>query len=192
MNSHSLLPKARRPRSLAAAVIAFGLIAAACSGGGSDSNDVTAGEVLPGETSAVVLSGPLTATYNTFEGEVASISDFLDKPVVVNFWAAWCPSCVAEMSSAFKPVIAQLGDRVNFIGFNTSDRRSRALDLLEETGVEWINIEDPDGAAYIDLGGFGAMPMTLFISADGEIVDTHHGPLNESLLLSRIEGTLLG
>ena len=129
----------------------------------------------------------MTAIYSTFGGEAISLAEFSGTPTVVNFWASWCPSCVAEMSAAFKPVIDRLGDQVTFVGMNTSDERPRALAILEETGVEWINIDDRLGMAYIDLGGFGAMPMTVFISAGGEIIDTHHGPLNEALLSDRIE-----
>ena len=56
-----------------------------------------------------------------FDGTEATFADYRGRPLVVNFWASWCPSCVAEMSAAFRPVQEQLGDRVAFLGMNTQD-----------------------------------------------------------------------
>ena len=59
------------------------------------------------------------------------------------------------------------------------------LELLQETGVEWIDAEDPSGALYTELGGLG-MPFTILIDADGGIVDTHNGPLSKSQLRDKL------
>ncbi len=164
-------PTAERRRSIASAVVAFGLVAAACGGGGRD-------------YSVIAL--------DSFDGgTTVTLDDFAGKPLVVNFWASWCPSCVAEMSAAFRPVQEQLGDTVTFVGVNIRDSRDKALKLLDETGVQWINVIDQDGSLYAELGGI-SMPFTVFISADGEIIDKHNGALSESLLRDRIGDKLLG
>ena len=128
---------------------------------------------------------------NFDDGATTTLNEYVGTPLVVNFWASWCPSCVAEMSAAFKPVQERLGDAVTFVGVNIQDERSKALKLLDETGVQWISVENEDGSLWVELGGL-SMPFTVFISADGEVVDEHNGPLNESLLLDRIEKKLLG
>ena len=158
------------------------MVAAACGGSGSD--DRASSEPGAAALPAIALQ--------TFDGSPAvTLDDFLGKPLVVNFWAAWCPSCVAEMSSAFRPVQEQLGDSVTFLGINIQDDRAKAIRLLEETGVRWISLENQDGSLWSELGGL-AMPFTVFIAANGEIVDKHNGPLSESLLRDRIENKLLG
>jgi thiol-disulfide isomerase/thioredoxin len=167
--------------------VAFGLIAAACSGGGG--SDAAAPEPAAPIGTAATL--PFIAIEAFDGGPAVTLNDFVGKPLVVNFWAAWCPSCVAEMSAAFKPAQEQLGDSVTFIGVNIQDDRDKAVRLLAETGVQWISVENQDGSLWTELGGL-AMPFTVFISAEGEIVDKHNGPLNESLLLERIEEKLLG
>lgn len=137
----------------------------------------------PGSVSA---GTPVPSTeFTTFDGTSVTLADYGGKPVVVNFWASWCPSCVAEMSAAFRPVQADLGEEVTFIGMNIQDDRALAERLLEETGVAWISAEDPDGDLYLELGGI-AMPFTVYVSADGRILDKHNGPLTESQLRQQI------
>jgi len=159
-------------------VLSLALVAAACSGG----SDTAAGE-LHGD--------PIPATtFETFEGVETSLAAYAGQPLVVNFWASWCPSCVAELSAAFVPAQLALGDQVAFLGMNIQDERDKALDLVEETGALFDLAEDPNGALYTTLGGLG-MPFTVFISADGEILDVHNGPLTEGQLVDRITEVLL-
>lgn len=145
------------------------LVAAACGG-------AQAVEGVPAPATSFAL----------FDGSEASLTDFRGQPVVLNFWASWCPSCVAEMSAAFRPVQERLGDEVTFVGMNIQDLRGRADDLLHETGVDWVNAEDPTGGLYQELGGLG-MPFTVYIDADGQVVDRHNGPLTEQQLSDHIE-----
>lgn len=164
--------------------LALALVAAACSGSdqsgsGGGTNAEVAGPAVP------------VTTFETFAGETVSLASYAGSPLVVNFWASWCPSCVAEMSAAFKPVQEALGDRVTFVGMNIQDDRTLAEQLLEETGVRWVSAEDPSGELYVELGGLG-MPFTVFVSPSGEVVDSHNGPLDAGQLTSRIEELLLG
>lgn len=180
----------RSPRTkLAAFVAALSLVAVACSSATVSSDATTDVPETPRtpQSSAAAPSGePAPGTpFETFDGAQATLADYAGQPLVVNFWASWCPSCVAEMSAAFRPVQAALGDRVTFLGMNIQDDRSRALDLLEETGVQWISAEDPRGDLYRELGGLG-MPFTVFITANGEIVERHNGPLSEQQLWDKI------
>jgi thiol-disulfide isomerase/thioredoxin len=174
--------------ALLAASVSF--VAAACSGA-TEGGDATASANVDGAASSVapttvLVANPVPPTeFALFDGETATLSSFGGSPLVVNFWASWCPSCVAEMSAAFRPVQEAVGNDITFLGMNIQDQRSAAQQLLDETGVQWINAEDPTGAVYTELGGLG-MPFTIFVSAEGDIVDTHNGPLSESQLRNRI------
>ncbi len=131
------------------------------------------------------------ATFETFEGETTSFAAFAGEPLVVNFWASWCPSCVAEMSAALAPAQREFGDRVTFIGINLQDDLEAAQRLTADTGVEWVNGVDEDGSLYIELGGIG-MPFTVIVSEEGEILEQHNGPLTLNQLRNLIESLLVG
>jgi len=106
--------------------------------------------------------------------------------VVVNFWASWCPSCVAELGAALQPAYEAVGDEIAFLGVNIQDERDTALELIEETGVSFDLAVDPDGDLYLAFEAIG-MPFTALVDADGRVVARHNGPLTETQLLDMIE-----
>ncbi len=173
---------------IAGMAMALAVVAAACSGAGNES-----APAAPPEAATVTDRGgdpaPTTA-FEMFSGEAATFADYAGKPLVVNFWASWCPSCVAEMSAAFLPAQQALGDDVAFLGLNIADERSKALELVDETGVLFDLAEDPTGQIYTELGGLG-MPFTVYISASGEVLEVHNGPLTEEQLIGQINEVLL-
>lgn len=167
------------PRKLTTALAALALVAAACGGGAEDPVDTL------GAPAATQGTPAPSRAFDLFDGSTTSLAAFQGQPVVLNFWASWCPSCVAEMSAAFRPVEERLGDEVTFLGMNIQDVRGLADSLLDETGIDWVNAVDPDGDLYVDLGGL-AMPFTVFIDADGNVIDEHNGPLTEGQLSDQI------
>lgn len=120
-----------------------------------------------------------------FSGETVSLAQYEGTPVVVNFWATWCPFCVAEMPD-FEKVNQATGNDVQFIGVNLQDDASAADALAIETGVTYTLARDPQGVVYNAFGGV-AMPTTVFIDADGVVREIATGALTESQLSGKIE-----
>lgn len=172
-----------------AVALAAGLATAWLVGGDDDGVDVSAApelELVEGD-SVVGLDG--TVTYTTFDGEEASTEQYLGRPLVVNFWASWCAPCVAEMPD-FEAVHQRLGDQVAFLGLNLRDPVDEALDLAERTGVTYDLGRDPDGSLLSFYGGLG-MPTTVFLDADGTVVEVWSGALDAEQLEAKI-APLLG
>lgn len=115
----------------------------------------------------------------------ASLDDFRGNVVVLNFWASWCPPCIAEMPD-FESVHQAVGGQVAFVGVNTQDRREDAADMVEQTGVTYDLLRDPEGRLFEKFGVFG-MPTTFFINAAGEIVERHTGALTLETIAGRVE-----
>lgn len=187
-------PLPRRTALFAALVGGIGIVAAACGGSGAD----VAGTINLGEQGLspdvddvqVPADGESLAglTFATFEGATDGFDNHLGRPLVVNFFAAWCGPCRAEMPE-FQQVFSEFEDRVGFLGISRDDTPDAALDLIAETGVTYPTGWDEDGALFPELGLF-AMPTTLFLDADGVIVDEWAGLLAGDALRRKVEALL--
>lgn len=113
-----------------------------------------------------------------------SLADFAGQPLVVNFWASWCPPCVREMPE-IETVYQSLQDQVAFLGMNVADEREDALNMMRQTGVSYLQATDPEGVIQLRLGAV-VMPTTLFVSPQGEVLDRWQGILDESSLRDKI------
>ncbi len=119
-----------------------------------------------------------------FDGRPFTLAQYKGTPVVVNFWASWCPFCIAEMPD-FEKVHQAVKDDVQFVGIDQRDDLEAAKRLAKETGVTYRLVHDPEGRAY-DAIANGAMPTTAFIDADGNVIEVVGGQLSEEQLRERI------
>lgn len=99
------------------------------------------------------------------------------KPLLLNVWATWCPTCRAEHQ--FLNGLAAQGVRV--VGMNYKDDRRKAVNWLNELGNPYaLSLYDGDGMLGLDLGVYGA-PETFLIDGNGIIRYRHAGDLNENI-----------
>lgn len=158
-------------------------------GADSDAAGPDAGGPEPGGAQAAGEPLP-QVTLTTFDGQSVDVADFTGgQPLVLNFFASWCPPCVAEMRDAFAPAHATYGDEVRFLGVALQDDPDAALGVVEQTGVDYELAQDPEGRLFTAISGFG-MPTTLYISADGRIVARDTGAITPSQLEARLDELL--
>jgi cytochrome c biogenesis protein CcmG, thiol:disulfide interchange protein DsbE len=162
--------------------VAAALLLAACAG--SEQTAEVSEDAAPAgaDAPAVAVRDPLPAMEVVdFDGEQISLADYTGTPLVVNFWASWCPPCIAEMPDL--EAVSQLADgRVAFVGVNTQDTQDRAEELAERTGVTYDLVRDPDAELFQAFGVF-AMPTTFYVDATGDIVGRHSGLLTRDALV---------
>jgi cytochrome c biogenesis protein CcmG/thiol:disulfide interchange protein DsbE len=125
-------------------------------------------------------------TLTTFNGNTISLQDLRGKPVVINFWASWCPPCRIEAPLLERTWRAYKDQGLIFIGVNIQDRKVDALNYLREFDITYPNGPDPIGEISIDYGVSG-LPVTFFISGKGEVVRRWVGAIEKSVLISAIE-----
>jgi thiol-disulfide isomerase/thioredoxin len=111
---------------------------------------------------------------------IVDYAGLADRPLVINFFASWCPACIGEMPE-FERVHRQLGDQVTFVGVSQSDSRRASIQLARDTGITYETAIDERGELFRAFGAFG-MPTTVFVDAGGEIVDVWSGGLDARTL----------
>ncbi|MCB0993192.1 MAG: TlpA disulfide reductase family protein [Acidimicrobiales bacterium] len=117
-------------------------------------------------------------------GQPLDFAQYEGTPVVLNFFASWCPPCVAEMP-ALEAIHLDLQGELVVLGLDPSEPADIAAKLVAELGVTYPTGIDIDGVLLDRYEGFG-MPTTVFISADGKVLDTHIGALTEGQFRDRI------
>lgn len=112
-----------------------------------------------------------------YDGADVRLSDFKREFLIVYMWASWCPYCKAELEN-----LAQLkrsyGDKVQVLAVNRAEPLPIARDYtdsLQDAG-ELVFLLDPADALYKDVNGY-AMPETIFITRNGDVLYHQRGPV---------------
>ncbi len=109
------------------------------------------------------------------------LSDYHGRPVVINFWASWCPPCRQE-SPAFERLWRRYQDTgIQFVGVDIQDEVSDAEAYVREFGLTFPNGVDPDGAITVEYGVIG-LPVTFFIGSSGVVEGRWVGAIPEDKL----------
>ncbi len=120
--------------------------------------------------------------------EISDIVAADPRPAVVNVWASWCGPCRSE-APLLREAHAEYGDRVLFIGVDIQDTQQSAKEFIEEFDLGFDHYFDPNRDVPAAWGGLG-VPLTYFLSTDGEILALHNGILDERSLVEGLEGLL--
>ncbi len=108
------------------------------------------------------------------DGNEVKLSDLKGKPVIVNFWATWCPYCVQEMPD-FDEVYKTYGEDIHFMMINVTDGYRETVDdakaYLSEQKYTFPVYYDTKLSASLAYGAY-SLPCTFFIDADGNL-DSH-------------------
>ena len=122
------------------------------------------------------------------DGNAVHLSDYVGKPVVMNFWASWCGPCQMEMPD-FQAKHEELGGEVQFLMINMTGGRETldsAQKFIAEQGYTFPVFYDTDSDAAITYGAY-SLPTTYFIDAEGNAVAQATGAINGEILQTGID-----
>ncbi len=122
------------------------------------------------------------------DGTPLKLSDLAGQPIVLNFWATWCPPCRAELPD-FQAAYETYGDRVTFVMLNVSESIETAQAFFAENGYTfplYADLDDDASNAY-DVTG---IPTTIMYDAAGNILDSHIGMIDGNTLTEGINKLL--
>ncbi len=117
---------------------------------------------------------------DTVAGQPVSLAKLAGKPVVINFWATWCPPCKEEMP-ALEAAYQQHGDRISFLAVNVQEDKRTVNRFVRQYELSLPVPLDIDGEV-LRLYGVRGLPTTVFVDSEGRVTALHLGALTDESL----------
>jgi thiol-disulfide isomerase/thioredoxin len=95
------------------------------------------------------------------------LSQFRGKPVLLNFWATWCPPCVQEVPDLVG-LQHQLGDKVIILAVSMDEDEAAYKAFTAKNMPGMLTARDPDHKSSAEYGTF-AYPESFLIDKNGKI-----------------------
>jgi thiol-disulfide isomerase/thioredoxin len=150
---------------------------------------------LPFASSVASPSGPAASripdlTLECFFGSGQVRLTALHRPAIVNLWASWCEPCRTELP-AFQRFAETVGDRVLVLGVDTGDTRDAGSGFMRDTKISFPMLFDARSALLAGVGR-SALPVTLFVDAEGGIRYLYNDKALDEAGLARLAREHLG
>jgi thiol-disulfide isomerase/thioredoxin len=167
LDIHHFTPLIMTTRSIARALAAVTLI----------TSTAGARRVLAQEAGIAVGATAPAAAVQTLDGKAADLSQYIGKtPVVLEFWATWCPLC-KQLEPAMEKARSKYADRVTFVSVGVKDSQTAAKQMAyaNEMHMSGTFVFDHDGNA---VAAYKAPHTSYVVVIDkmGKIVYTGVGP----------------
>ena len=129
-------------------------------------------------------------TLQTLDGQPAPLSAFQGRPIVINIWATWCPPCLREMPVLLRAQQTQADIHYLFVNQGESAEQVRAYLLRHGLPLRNVRLDTRGqlAAAY----GVSAYPTTLFVDAQGRLVEQRMGELTAATLQQKVQALRAG
>ena len=126
-------------------------------------------------------------TLTDMSGKHVSLDSFKGKPLIINFWATWCPPCRGEMPEfdALDKELKKSGEAV-LLAVNLTDGRretpERVAEFIKETGYGMTVLldETQEAASFF---GVRYIPTTFVLDKDGNLVGQIQGATTKAAVL---------
>lgn len=126
----------------------------------------------------------------SLDGSRVRLSDYLGRPVLINFWASWCTPCRDEFPQFVTALRDHASQGLQILGVIHDDNANAAAAFATSEHATWPLLMDPGDTiwnAYIIPVG---VPATIFIDRSGVVRATSFGPVTPSGLPQQLAAIL--
>ncbi len=129
-------------------------------------------------------------TLSRADGQTLRLADLHGQPLVLNFWATWCPPCRAEMPALQSAAQTFGGRGVRVLAINQAEEPAQVTAFMQTLQLDLPALLDRD-AAVSQLYRVRSLPTTFFLDREGVIREiVIGGPMSQALLTSKMESLL--
>lgn len=126
------------------------------------------------------IEPPLQITAPNFQdkmGQPVNLDSFKGKVVVLNFWATWCPPCIAEMPALDK-LQSELGGKDFIVIAVSTDRQGikKSAPFYRRAGITHLDLYNDTRGNLLDAFHGKSLPITVVLDRDGKMVGRIEGP----------------
>ncbi len=101
-------------------------------------------------------------------GQPLSIAQFQGKVVLLDFWATWCPPCIAEMPNVKRTYAKYKNQNFEIIGISLDRAKSSLKSYIAKEGITWPQYYD-NGGRISNMYQVRSIPSTFLIDGEGVI-----------------------
>lgn len=135
--------------------------------------NIPAGQVVSCEKIKTIDNATSDLTLECIDGKSSVDLADISGPAVLNYWGTWCGPCRDEIPY-FVDLNNALPKDLVLIGVNREEvSPADAIKFIEDFGITYPQLSDPTGLSKSLVGL--SIPITVFISSDGQVAYTHVG-----------------
>jgi peroxiredoxin len=136
------------------------------------------GVALPAPAPVVGAPAP-DFTLTDLSGASVSLSGYKGQPVLLNFWATWCPPCKLEMPTLQQHYTDYKAQGLVVVGVEAGEPRSEVQAFATDQRLTFPILPD-EKSTVTDMYRVSALPTTFVIDRQGMIVQQHMGMMTEA------------
>lgn len=122
---------------------------------------------------------------NTIDGNKISLKALRGKYVLLDFWATWCPPCLAEIPHVKEIRKNYPAEKLAIIGISSDNDSKKLTAFVKVKQMNWLHIYDK-GSDIVQLYGIRAIPKLILINKDGKIVYNNNIEGSDENMLSKL------